>query len=177
MTMNDKNIACIESCHGREFHRAGWIMADASTIVENGYIEVENGVITGIHKGIPKEKSIDHGPGILMPPLVNAHLHLELSALKSRLPFEKGFKTWVKLLLEKRDALSRETLVGNAREGAKLRVSWDDGTVRVIPVRGDGRDGRVKMPDPPGPGRHTLRIFVRSPRAGAAVLDKVVVSR
>jgi hypothetical protein len=68
-------------------------------------------------------------------------------------------------------------LVGYARDGARLRVGWDDGAAKNIPVRGKGRDGRVKMPDPPGPGRHRLRVFVRSPRAGAAVLDKVVIER
>lgn len=118
MTMNDKNVVCIENCHEKEIHRAGWIVVDASTIVENGCIEVENGIIIGVYKGTPTGKIIDHGPGVLMPPLVNAHLHLELSALKNRLPFDKGFKYWVKTLLEKRDALTQETLVKEARKAA-----------------------------------------------------------
>ncbi|MBU8848526.1 MAG: hypothetical protein KOO64_03230, partial [Desulfobacterales bacterium] len=90
MTTNFNNVTCIESRVKRELHRAGWIIVDPSTIIENGYIEIEKGFIKGVHKGAPKEKCIDHGPGVLMPPLVNAHLHLELSALKGCLPFDKG---------------------------------------------------------------------------------------
>ncbi|WP_299976523.1 amidohydrolase family protein [Desulfobacula sp.] len=119
MTPNSKNVSCIESSSGRELHRAGWIIVDSSTIIENGYIEIENGFIKGVHKGIPKEKSIDHGPGVLMPPLVNTHLHLELSALKGCLPFDKGFKIWVKMLLEKRETLGEEKLIKEARKAVR----------------------------------------------------------
>lgn len=122
MTTNDKNLVCIESRHEREFHRAGWVVVDASTIIDNGYLEIENGLITGVHKGRPKETCIDHGPGVLMPPLVNAHLHLELSALKNRLPFDKGFESWVKALLEKRDALGQEKLIKEARKAVRALI-------------------------------------------------------
>jgi cytosine/adenosine deaminase-related metal-dependent hydrolase len=122
MTLADKHPVCIESRHGRELHRAGWIIVDPFTIVENGYLEIENGSIMGVHKGSPKEKSIDHGPGVLMPALVNTHLHLELSALKESLPLDKGFKVWVKALLEKREAMGRKKLVKEARKAARELV-------------------------------------------------------
>ena len=119
MITNDKNVVCIESRSKRELHRAGWIIIDSSTVIENGYLEIENGSILGVHKGTPKNKSIDHGPGVLMPPLVNAHLHLELSALKKSLPFDRGFKVWVKTLLEKREALGKEKLTKEARNSVQ----------------------------------------------------------
>lgn len=119
MSPNSKNISCIESSSGRELHRAGWIIVDSSTTIENGYIEIENGFIKGVHKGAPKEKGIDHGPGVLMPPLVNTHLHLELSALKGCLPFDKGFKVWIKTLLEKRETLGQEKLIKEARKAVR----------------------------------------------------------
>jgi len=115
MTLNAKNLICIKDSNKRGYHRAGWIMKDAHTLIENGYLEVENGLICGVHSGRPREKCVDHGPGVLMPPLVNAHLHLELSALKKSLPFDRGFKAWVKLLLEKRDAMGREQLMKAAK--------------------------------------------------------------
>lgn len=123
MIANDQNIVVIKSRNKREFHRAKFIIVDSSTIIENGYLEIENGFIKGVHKGVLKEKCIkekciDHGPGVLMPPLVNTHLHLELSALKNSLPFDKGFKTWVKKLLEKREALGNEKLISEARKAA-----------------------------------------------------------
>lgn len=118
MTLNDKNYVCVQNSHERELHRAGFIIVDSSTIIENGFLEIENGVITGVHKGSPKEKSIDHGPGVLMPPLVNTHLHLELSALKNKVSFDEGFKFWVNTLLKKRNTLGKETLIASAQKAA-----------------------------------------------------------
>ena len=68
-------------------------------------------------------------------------------------------------------------LVGNAQSGAKLMVSWDDGTATAIDVKGEGRNARLRLPNPPGRGRHKLRVFLRAPWAGAAVLDRVVITR
>ncbi len=124
MRSNSKKNICIKSKKKREIHRAGWIMLDAFTIIENGYLEIENGFICSASQGKPKEKSIDHGPGILMPPLVNAHLHLELSALKNLLPFDRGFKSWVKMLLEKRDALGHKKLIEEAKISIRDLLEW-----------------------------------------------------
>ncbi|MCA1785982.1 MAG: hypothetical protein LC657_08380, partial [Desulfobacteraceae bacterium] len=85
--------------------RAGWVIKDPWTIVENGFVAVSGGQIRKIATSAPKgEPIVDCGPGILMAPLVNAHLHLELSALHGRLPFDKGFQSWVSALLAQREA-------------------------------------------------------------------------
>jgi len=115
MMVNARHCIPGKGCHKRQFHRAGWIMMDAFTLIENGTLEIENGLICDVHTGRPKQNGIDHGPGVLMPPFVNAHLHLELSALKNHLPFDRGFRSWVKLLLEKRDAMGQEKLISDAR--------------------------------------------------------------
>ncbi len=104
------------------YHQARWIIIDPWNIIENGCIEVQNGFITGIHRKIPPVQIIDHGPGVLMSPLVNAHLHLELSALKNQLSFGQGFDGWVKQLLEKREDLSRQDMIQAVREQAKHLV-------------------------------------------------------
>src|SRR6187399_781835 len=45
---------------------------------------------------------------ILMPGLVNAHTHLELSALRGHTRSGGGFGPWVASMMEKRDALQPE---------------------------------------------------------------------
>jgi cytosine/adenosine deaminase-related metal-dependent hydrolase len=48
---------------------------------------------------------VDHGPAALFPALVNAHTHLELSALKGKIPFPLGsFPEWVEVLFAARMA-------------------------------------------------------------------------
>ncbi len=111
MIISDNKFKVIRASTGKTIHRARWIVADSKTIIENGYIETENGTITAIGNGKPNGDIIDYGPGLLIPPLVNTHVHLELSALKGSLPFNQGFRLWVKVLLEKRAQFSEQELI------------------------------------------------------------------
>jgi cytosine/adenosine deaminase-related metal-dependent hydrolase len=120
----------------REIHRAGWIIPDSVNVIQNGYLEIENGWIKGIYSGLPREACTDHGPGVLMPPLVNAHVHLELSALKNRIPFDKGFQSWVKTLLEERTALGSDMLVREAKKAILDLLNWGNLYVGEISTLG-----------------------------------------
>lgn len=88
-------------------HRAKWIIVDPWTILENGYLMVMSGIIIDVGTGRPPGDvpCHDHGSMAMMPACVNAHTHLELSALKGRIPLNLGFLSWVKHLLKQRDAL------------------------------------------------------------------------
>jgi len=66
-------------------------------------------------------------------------------------------------------------LVGPARRGAELEIRWDDGDPILLRVRGKERDGRLKVPETPGPGHHSLSVVLRARPLGAMVLDRVVV--
>ncbi|MBT3388400.1 MAG: amidohydrolase family protein [Desulfobacula sp.] len=102
-------------------HHAAWIIVDAETIIQNGYLLTEDGQIKGVYTSKPKDAPqtyTDHGPGVIMPPLVNAHLHLELSALKNKVAMDQGFQVWVADLLEKRQALGEDAL----KQGAKQAI-------------------------------------------------------
>ncbi len=109
------------------YHKAKWVVLNPSTIYENGYVKVESGIITDIGRNISAcdDIIIDHGSGAIMPALINAHTHLELSAFKNKLPVvEGGFNTWVRNLLELRSKTETETLVHFAeKEMAGLPLS------------------------------------------------------
>jgi len=119
MTIPFKRKIITQSQNTREIHRAGWIISDSMTIIQNGYLDIENGRIKEVCTGTPKGAFIEHGPGVLMPPLVNAHFHLELSALNNKLPFDKGFQSWIKSLLELRQTLGTEVLVREAKQAVR----------------------------------------------------------
>jgi hypothetical protein len=67
-------------------------------------------------------------------------------------------------------------LLGTARRAAKLELRWDAQEPVSVPWSGDGETERLRMPPPPGGGRHLLSIALRSPPHGAVVLDRLVVS-
>lgn len=111
VNMADKNAPVVN-------HRAGRVLVDPWTLIENGYVAVCAGRIVGTGRwaDAPDAAVEDHGPGLMMPGLVNAHTHLELSALKDRLPFG-NFEGWVRKLLAERTALGEDALVRGAQEG------------------------------------------------------------
>ena len=107
-------------------HRAKWVLADPATIVENGYVLVRYGRVVEVGQGrISADAAlVDHGPGALMPGLVNAHTHLELSALEGCLPLEGDFERWVHALIDQRARLSTEDQVDGVHAAiARLKVS------------------------------------------------------
>ncbi len=114
-----------------EIHRAGWVMSRPDHIIENGYVRIENGMIAEVaavpYPNDSKFSIIDHGDGVLMPGLFNAHLHLELSALKGKIAFKEGFRSWVRQLLKQRENTGEKTLRQNAEKALKTMI--DSGTL------------------------------------------------
>jgi len=141
-------IQLIKAPGEKTIHRAGWVLINPFHIIENGCVEVENGLITDVYKAsdrlsssipgkdIPGKKIIDHGPGVIMPSLVNAHLHLELSGLKDTLSFDRGFAAWVLELLEKREAAGETKLIHEAEKAAKQLAQKGIGYIGEISTLG-----------------------------------------
>ena len=122
-------------------HRAGWILVDPWTIIQNGYVRVCNGLVEEVGQGHPGGGHvIDHGPGVIMPAFVNAHTHLELCALKGRILFDKGLKLWVKQLINLRDAEKMENLLTGAKQGVKELIKSGTGVVGEISTMGITKD-------------------------------------
>ncbi|MCP3899065.1 MAG: amidohydrolase family protein [Desulfobacteraceae bacterium] len=107
-----------------QIHRAGWIILSPWHIIENGYVKIENQIITEVSKDKPPSQysepdCIDHGSGVLMSPLVNAHTHLELSCFKDKLDMKNGFETWVKNLISLREKTETKVIKESAEKSIK----------------------------------------------------------
>ncbi len=91
-------------------HRARWIMAEPGQWIENGLVVTHgNRILDVCGAGASKTFKgpvIDHGPGVLMPALVNAHTHAALSD-SARPHASQGFIKWVECLIKDRN---RQTL-------------------------------------------------------------------
>ncbi len=99
----------------KEIHRSKWVMTDDATVIENGFVSFENGLIAeaGAWRSGISGKITDHGDGVIIPSLVNAHTHLELSAFRGLIPYGGSFKAWVSSLIGLRDKADIKTI----REG------------------------------------------------------------
>ncbi len=117
-------------------HKAKWVVIDPWTIINDGYIRVESGLIKETGKGLCSGHIIDHGPGALLPLLVNAHTHLELCALKDKVLPEKGFRNWVENLINLRNSAGTKNLKTGAINGVKELIESGCGVIGEISTLG-----------------------------------------
>jgi aminodeoxyfutalosine deaminase len=83
---------------------AAWVLPVAGPPIEGATIAVDDGRIVSVEPGIAPEAENIGGPCVVLPALVNAHTHLELSYLRGRIPRASRFTDWVKPLLAARQA-------------------------------------------------------------------------
>lgn len=117
-------------------HKAKWVVIDPWTIINDGYIRVESGLIKETGRGSCSGHIIDHGPGALLPVLVNAHTHLELCALKDKVLPEKGFRNWVENLINLRNSVGTKNLKTSAINGVKELIESGCGVIGEISTLG-----------------------------------------
>lgn len=119
-------------------HKAGWVIVDSKTIFQNGFLYMKNGIIKDVGCGSAPDcvNIIDHGPGVIMPALVNVHTHLELTALKGKVPFDQGLGFWVKSLLKEREAAGEQALKESSADGIRELVQSGCGAAGDISTLG-----------------------------------------
>ena len=80
-------------------YRAAWVCPIDQPPIRDGVVEVAGGRITSVSGSrLPAPGSRDLGNVVLLPGLINAHTHLELSWLRGRVPPASRFTDWVKTL-------------------------------------------------------------------------------
>jgi cytosine/adenosine deaminase-related metal-dependent hydrolase len=90
--------------------RAGWLLPITSAPIRDGCVAVESGRVVWLGRfGAPDAPEVPTarvhalGSGVLLPGLVNAHTHLELSHLAGRLaPTGDGFCGWAEAVVASR---------------------------------------------------------------------------
>lgn len=100
-------------------YHARWVLPISAAPVENGTVAVENGRIAyvGPRAGAPRGQDADLGDALLMPGLVNAHTHLELTMMRGFLE-DLEFPQWImRLNAVKRAVLDRDAMLDAARLG------------------------------------------------------------
>lgn len=85
-------------------HRAAWILPMCGPPVRDGWIETEGGRIVRVGAGAPPRPAVDLGRTAVLPGLVNAHTHLELSWMAGLVPPASSLSDWLRDLIAKRAA-------------------------------------------------------------------------
>ena len=155
-----------------EILTASWVVPVSGAPLREGRVAIEHGRIAWVGRagdpGEPKAPMRDLGPGVLLPGLVNAHCHLELSHLAGRVPSAGGFVAWVEGLVAVRG--SDDLPVVRARAAEAIRDLEERGTAAV----GDVSNSLVHL-DLLGASRLQVVVFFEllawDPARAGATLD------
>lgn len=108
-------------------YRARWVLPIEQPPLEHGWVEVEDGQVRAVGldpqnaaasaKTNDQPKRIDLGEVALLPGLINAHTHLELSALRGRVPRASAMPLWVRQLMGERRQAD-----GDGREAMRVAL-------------------------------------------------------
>lgn len=123
--------------------KAKFAVLDADTVLENALLTLRGGEIAEVRRARPHERA-DVEASTVMPGLVNAHVHVELSCLVGRLRPVNSISTWLKRLVPKYagiDDWAASARAGLARLASHGVTSVGDVCMRhtiVLPIlRGD----------------------------------------
>jgi cytosine/adenosine deaminase-related metal-dependent hydrolase len=100
-------------------YHARWVLPITAPPIADGTVAVEGTRIAyvGERSGAPAGEGIDLGDAVLMPGLVNAHTHLELTLMRGFLE-DLAFPAWIsRLTAARKDACTRDMLLDAARLG------------------------------------------------------------
>ena len=98
-------------------HRAAWVLPIAAPPIRNGWVAVDRGTIVGVGGPGLSESPLGRVEGssdaaaelrAILPGLVNAHVHLELSYMRGAIPEASSMPAWAARLIELRRAPSAE---------------------------------------------------------------------
>ncbi len=128
------------------FHRASWLLpinrppiADGGLVVCAGQI-LDIGKFKQVVRNYPEAKVIDHPDTVLMPGLINAHTHLELSHLAylSQKPSPASFTGWIAHMLAERAKVNadKQTILNAAQK--ILSQQQNQGVIALADISNTG---------------------------------------
>jgi len=113
----------------RTVHRAKFVLAEADLLHGDAAVSVSDpGRISRIEpwQGPPRgleAEVIDWGSAVILPGLVNAHTHLELTRLAGKLTQFDSFADWIAQLVAARRPWKRDEYLDSTRAGAEAALA------------------------------------------------------
>lgn len=163
-------------------YRARFLVPISSPPVEDGALLVRQGRIVAVGRGKdlaadhPQAATVDFGDAVMLPPMVNAHTHLELThfprwARQSGEPPESGdFLDWILRVIRVKRNVDPEAFAPSLAAGIDRSLRSGTGAVGDILSCFPARRGYAEAPLK---GRLYLETLGRDPEVNRRVLDSI----
>ncbi len=119
-------------------YRAAWVLPIAQPPVRDGWVEVVRGRVVGVSGASsrsPDARDVELGEVAILPGLVNAHTHLELSHMRGAVTPSDTFVSWIRQVValrrEQADP-SADCILSGVDEGIKEAVACGTAVVGDI---------------------------------------------
>ncbi len=76
-------------------YRADWVFSGIGEPIKDGVLEVAQGKVVSVSPWNGQKINVELGQSLIIPGLVNAHTHLDLGALRGKLPPPAQFTDWL----------------------------------------------------------------------------------
>ena len=129
-------------------YHAGWVVPIAGRPIRDGWVDVDRGVVTAVGRTAGartgRRREVDLRTCAILPGLVNAHVHLELSGLRDQVRPAPSMPVWVRRMTARRAAgapeeAAIEQAVAEARRcGTALVGDIANTPASVAPLRAAG---------------------------------------
>src|SRR5262245_59976688 len=96
---------------------ARWAFPVSGPPIEGGLVTVDGPCITAIEPPGARAADLDLGDCAILPGLVNAHTHLDLTGLRGRGPFTGDFTAWLRAVIQHRLARSAPEVAADIGAG------------------------------------------------------------
>ena len=121
--------------------KADYLLPEPGKIVHNGAVVVNGDLIvyTGKFNDLnedQKQRAVDFGKSVIMPGLINAHTHLELTNLKGLEVVDNSLISWIKELLKSKISWKEQDYTTSVRNG--ITESLQSGTTTVADITSSG---------------------------------------
>jgi cytosine/adenosine deaminase-related metal-dependent hydrolase len=123
-------------------HRAKYVLKHPDLIMENAAVSIsESGRILQVDSwkslhSVSATEVVDWGTAMLMPGLINAHAHLELTDLHNKVNGFTSFTDWILKLIRQRQTWTLENYCASAEKGVQLLLA--SGTTLVGDISASG---------------------------------------
>jgi cytosine/adenosine deaminase-related metal-dependent hydrolase len=148
---------------------ARWVIPVDRKPLEGGIVVVGGDRILAVEERGSRKPDLEFGGCAVLPGLVNAHTHLDLSGLRGQLAMPASFLDWLRAVIRHRRGLSVEQIQADIRSG--IDESLTTGTTLVGDISGQGLSWPLLAESPLRAIVYYELLGLPKPRAKAAWAD------
>src|SRR5258708_12911557 len=115
---------------------ARWVFPVAGPPLPRGTVTIGGDRILAVEPHGERTADLDLGNAALLPGLVNAHTHLDLSGLRGQVPPSADFTAWLRAVIRHRRAQSPEQVEEAIRAGLAESLAYGTTFLSAIATHG-----------------------------------------